>query len=336
MKVFLVANPLIDLEKSVQDFVLETKQIEIPGYLHAFNPSIIRWQGSLLLSFRIIPDPKSSFTTYIGFIWLDEDFNILSAPQILNLRDSKSVSPCRAEDARLISVGERLFMVYDDNVEKAVSKGGFRVFIAELIINGFEIEATHIECLSRFEGESIHKREKAWVPFVYECNLLLAYSIDPHKIFLPLEGAGECLTIDTTYQMISWKWGELRGGTPAMRIDSQRYLSFFHSSIRMSTVHSNGKNIMHYFMGAYTFSSEPPFALLEMSSEPIIGKNFYNGPEYKPYWKPIRAVFPCGYIFDDQNIWITYGRDDFEVWVVKLDKAGVLQSLIPVKNILTK
>ena len=97
--VFLPANTLIDLEKGVQDFVLETKQITIPGYPHAFNPSIVRWHGSLLLSFRVIPDPNSSFVCYIGFVWLDEKFNVISKPQLLDLRDAHSVSPSRAEDA---------------------------------------------------------------------------------------------------------------------------------------------------------------------------------------------------------------------------------------------
>lgn len=329
----LRADDYIDLEKSIQEFVLETKKIDIPGHPYAFNPSIIRWNGSLLLSFRIVPDIKATFLSDIGFIWLDDDFNPISEPQILSLRDSNSISPCRAEDARLVAVGKHLFMVYDDNIDSQISRGGFRVFIAELCINGFEIEAINVESLKRFEGESVDLREKSWVPFVYDDDLFLAYSISPHKIFLPLHGFGECLTIDTTFPLVKWKWGELRGGTPGLQIDSDRYLSFFHSSIRMQSVHSNGSNIMHYFMGAYTYSSEPPFALMEMSPEPIIGKNFYNGPEYRPYWKPIRAVFPCGYIFDERHIWIAYGKDDHEVCVVKLDKRGLLDSLIPVKSV---
>ena len=48
-----------------QDFVLEMKQIAIPGYSCAFNPSIIRWQGSPLLSFRI-RDEKTQQTNQMG------------------------------------------------------------------------------------------------------------------------------------------------------------------------------------------------------------------------------------------------------------------------------
>ena len=45
-------KPLLDLDKAYDGLVLEEKQIEIPGYPHAFNASIVRWNGSLLMSFR--------------------------------------------------------------------------------------------------------------------------------------------------------------------------------------------------------------------------------------------------------------------------------------------
>ena len=53
------ANDKLDLEKKPQDFVLETIKISVPDYPHAFNPSIIRWQGRLLMSFREIPSDYS-------------------------------------------------------------------------------------------------------------------------------------------------------------------------------------------------------------------------------------------------------------------------------------
>jgi predicted GH43/DUF377 family glycosyl hydrolase len=318
---------LINLEDRSQDFVLETKRLKIPGYPHAFNPGIVRWQGRLLMSFRIIPDRKQSFNTELGLIWLNEDFSAMSKPQILNLRDEFSNVPCRAEDARLITIGEKLYMIYDDNMEPRISKGGFRVYIAELQYDGEHFIPYPVECLCRFEGESRERREKAWVPFNYQDKLLLAYSILPHLIFFPrLNGSGICDTIACSQSSIQWDWGELRGGTPAHLLDGQ-YLAFFHSSIDMETVHSEGKKIAHYFMGAYTFSADPPFEITSISPEPIIGKNFYSGAKYKPYWKPIRCVFPCGYVYNQDYIWIVYGRDDHECWVAKLHRKKLQQSL---------
>ena len=318
-----------DLESAAQDFVLETRRIEIPGYPHAFNPGIIRWNGRTLMSFRVIPDRKYSFNGEIGLVFLDEEFRVMSEPQLLSLRDEYSIAPCRAEDARLIVLNDKLYVIYDDNTEPVISKGGFRVQVAQVYYDGEHFIVDQIEPLSTFENASRDVREKAWVPFDYQGNLLLAYSIHPHRIFYPrLDGTGVCDTIACTKSAIDWKWGILRGGTPGFK-EEEGYLAFFHSSIAMPTLHSNAETITHYFMGAYLFSHDPPFPITKISPEPIIGKNFYTGIQYKPYWKPVRCVFPCGYICDNEYIWIAYGRDDHETWVVKLDKKGLLRSLVP-------
>ena len=98
----------------------------------------------------------------------------------------------------------------------------------------------------------------------------------------------------------------------------------------MSTVHSEELDMPHYFMGAYTFSQHPPFEITKISPEPIVCHGFYDGLKYKPYWKPVRVVFPCGYIMNEHYIYVSYGRQDHEIWVIKLDKHKLKNSLIPV------
>jgi predicted GH43/DUF377 family glycosyl hydrolase len=83
-------------------------------------------------------------------------------------------------------------------------------------------------------------------------------------------------------------------------------------------------------MGAYTFSPEPPFEVTRISPSPIVGKNFYHGVTHRT-WKPLRVVFPGGFVSDEKHVWIVYGRQDHEVWAAKLDKQKLLQSLIPVE-----
>jgi predicted GH43/DUF377 family glycosyl hydrolase len=320
----------VDLEEMAQDFVLETKKIEIPGYPDAFNPSIIRWEGRYLMSFRVIPDPKFSFQSWIGLIFLDDDFHPVGPPQPLDMRQGCQ-TPCRAEDARLILIGDQLWMVYSDNREKKISRGGFRVYIAKVANDGDLFFLENIECLSCFEGEDRNVREKNWVPFDYQGNLLLAYSLQPHKILCPIVGTGECESVACSRSEIQWDWGVLRGGTPALLDSSGDYLAFFHSTKDMESLHSQGKIVSHYFFGAYTFSRHPPFAITRISPDPIVGKGFYEGRDYKPYWKPVRVVFPCGFVMNDDFIWIAYGRQDHEIWIVKLDKNGLLNNLKPVR-----
>lgn len=317
---------LIDMETNPHDFVLETKQIEVPGYPHAFNPSIVRWNGRLLMSFREIPFPIYPFTSQVGLVWLDDNYNPISEPQILETYGSRS------EDARLLTVGDRLYIVYSDNRDFFISRGGFRVYIGELECDGDIVTAHNLEGLFKFQGENGSVREKNWVPFDYHDNLLLAYSLTPHLIFQPLFGSGECNTIATSLCKNDWDWGELRGGTPAIKIGNE-YLSFFHSSKDILTVHSNGRVLPHYVMGAYTFNAEPPFEITRISPEPIRGKNFYHGKAYKPYWKSVRVIFPCGILVEEDQIIVAYGRQDHESWIVKIDKQALLDSLIPVETI---
>lgn len=319
-----------DLEEKAQDFVLETKKIEVNGYPDAFNPTIIRWRQSLLLCFRI-RDPKTKSTDGIGFSWLDENFNPKGKPQVLQ-RDLEPVyHTSMAQDPRLIEVGGRLYMVYS-NLEPYMDEAVRRVVIAEVIFDGVRFFINDAEYISYFDGKIPKRAEKNWTPFEYGGHLLLAYSINPHKIFYPVFGKRKCEVFSCTRSTIQWEWGELRGGTPAL-LNGNEYLAFFHSSKEMKTLHSNGKKHSHYFMGAYTFSNQPPFEITRISKEPIIGKKFYKGPLYNT-WKPLWCVFPGGFVFNQEFVWIAYGRQDHEMWIVKLDKNKLLQSLIPAYTVM--
>ncbi len=324
------AAEFIDLEERAQDFVVHTQQVIIPGYPHAFNPAIIRWNNRLLMSIRVIPDPAHSFTSWIGLVWLDEQFQPVGPVQKMCLRDEESSVPCRSEDGRLISVDGSLYLVYSDNEDSVITRGGCRMYVAQLDFDGEQFIVMHKERLSHFDMNDNTRRERNWVPFEYQNRLLLAYSLMPHHILYPLFGGTErCITFADSESACAWNWGELRGGTPGI-LENGEYLAFFHSSTRMTTVHSQGREMRHYFMGAYTFSGEFPFNITRMSPEPIIGKNFYHGPKYKPYWGSLVAIFPCGFVMDDQYIWIAYGREDHETWIAQLDKKKLYKSLVPV------
>lgn len=317
----------VDLEEMAQDFVLETKRIHIPGYPTAFNPSIIRYRGAILLSFRKY-DEATRVANKIGLIWLDEDFNPLSEPQFVEIRTQDPFCISKRQDARLITIGEKLFVVYNNVLKDIVDREIRRMVIAEVHYDGVHFTADNSDCFVNFEGAQLDRSEKNWVPFEYNHEMLLAYSIVPHRILRPIYGKSYCETVSLTRRSIKWNWGHLRGGTQAFLVDGN-YLAFFHCSKSMATAHSGGKNIPHYFMGAYSFEKDPPFGLIGISPKPIVGKGFYHGPAYKT-WKPLRVVFPAGYIFDNTQVYVVYGRQDYEVWVAKLDKRKLLESLVPV------
>lgn len=315
-----------NLEKMAQDYVLETKKIDIPGHPTAFNPSIVRWNGSILMSFRT-RDPITASTHLVGFVEVDEDFNLVSEPRFLDISEVNPYLPEKLQDVRLIAIKGDLYIVYN-NVVGPIEFEMRRMFMAKLQIEQDRFYLGNIESILDFEGASSSVPEKNWVPFEFKGEMMLAYSIQPHLIFQPMLGTSTCKTIAATNGKMRWEWGQMRGGTPAL-LTGEEYLAFFHSSKEMVTAHSDGKKISHYFMGAYTFASKPPFNITKVSPEPIIASNFYSGAKYNT-WKPLRVIFPCGYIMDTNFIWIAYGKQDHELWVVKLDKQGLYNSLVPV------
>ncbi len=312
-----------DLEDMAQEFVLETKRILIEGFPDAFNPSIIRWDGRLIMCFRTY-HPESRSTNEIALVELSEDFEPAGETKFLKFESPDPYCLMKRQDPRLLAVGGKLWVAYNNTVKGELR----RMLVAPVECVGGEFIVKPAECLLHFEGEREDRSEKNWVPFDYGGRLHLAYSLIPHKIFTPLYGSSACETAAASLSSLKWNWGVLRGGTPAL-LEGDEYLAFFHCSKSMATQHSKGKSIPHYFMGAYMFSARPPFHLTRISPEPIVGKYFYKGPAYKT-WKPLRVVFPGGYVSDDRFVWILYGRQDHEIWVAKLDKRQLLDSLIPV------
>ncbi len=323
----LYANKLENLDEKAQDFILEEKQIHIPGYPHAFNPSIVRFEnGRLLLSFRA-RDPLTKTPNIIGFVWLNEDFEPEDEPTLLTIYGGRHLKVSRAQDPRLIKIGDSFYIAYN-NILNDTDLDKRRMLISKLHYNEGKFYIFNPEPILSFSGDPKNWIEKNWAPFDYKGDIHFSYSLNPHRVFKLSPDSTSCETLSIHHANIDWKWGELRGGTPAL-LDGKSYLGFFHSFLDMKSVQSKGQKISHYFMGAYRFQPNYPFALTHISREPIIGTTFYNPPEY-PTWKPLRAIFPGGLIFDDQYIWVVYGRQDHECFVVKIDKERLMNSLVPV------
>jgi predicted GH43/DUF377 family glycosyl hydrolase len=323
---FICAHP-INLESAPQNFIEEIKQIQIPSHPHAFNPSLIQMEGKLLMSFRSIENLKNKYDSTIGLVFLNDDLEIISKCYILPFKDPSSKKITRVDDVRLVDIAGSTYIVYADNPHPVLSRGGYRVYTAKLNFENDHFFLTDQICLSDFPDNDLNRREKNWVPFDCNGSLLLAYSLTPHRIYYPIPGSERCELLCQSDREIQWNFGELRGGTPALAINPCEYLCFFHSSIRIPSVHTDEKNIVHYFMGAYTFSKEPPFAITKCSPTFLSYPGFYSGPTYTPYWQPVKVVFPCGFVIDQDTILLSYGRDDHECWIAKLSKSGLLQNL---------
>lgn len=316
-----------DLDTLAQDFVYEKKQIHIPGFSEPFNPSIVKWKDGYLLSFRTLVNANRPLHSQIGLVLLNSNFEVISEPQLLNTREKLPLHPSKSEDARLFSINDRIYIIYNDN-EEYHDHGTRRMYYSELFFDGttFTVQP---ECINDFPDEKWERWEKNWVPFDYDGTMLLAYSILPHKIFLPIFGMGKCEMLASTTSSFFWPWGNgrLYGGTPALKTE-EGYLAFFHSSCKLMTQQTGDFVTWHYFMGAYLFDPHPPFAIKKISPQPIISRGLYDNPLlYK------RVIYPGGYVMDNHNIWIVYGREDCECWVIRIDKQKLLESLVPVNEV---
>ncbi len=319
-----------NLDDMAQSFVLETKRIVIAPHDFAFNPSIIPWNGGLLLSYRL-EHPKEKPVNRYGFIWLDEQFDPIGEPYVFHLENLKK-GDYTANDIRLIGVGEDLYIVYNQCTKINIfSKKVPRLYIRKVLFDGVNFSFSE-PLLLYFKGMDKNKYEKNWMPFIYQDNLYFVYSISPHRILKPNLKTGECEFVYRTFPNINWDFGELRGGSPAI-ISGGEYLAFFHSMVDAASMHSEGKKTLHYFMGAYTFSSEPPFQITKISPQPIVSKGFYEGKHRRVEWgEPRRVIYPAGFIQDENYVWVAYGRNDCEAWIAKIDKQGLIDSLVPVSS----
>ncbi|NNM43787.1 MAG: hypothetical protein HKM07_05540 [Chlamydiae bacterium] len=328
-----------DLEIHTQEFVVQTKLIQIVNHPHAFNPSIIRWNGGILLCFRELDDWQKS---YLGLVWVDEAMRPISPVQMLSTEVESGF-----EDVRLVAVQDKLYIVYsgtpsnppklENDKKKLIGSSGYNVRIraAELVYDK-EFSVHNDESFIIFDGENPNRPEKNWVPFEHNGELLFSYSLSPHKVLRPIWGTGRCETVSPGDYKIESHLGELRGGTPGILLENGKILSFFHTQKHMESRHSLGQPTPHYFMGAYLYSSDMPFEITHISPEPIVGPGFYNGRFYKPHWHSVNVVFPGGFIMQESDgkkyAWVLYGRQDHEIWAAKIDVDNLLKSLVEVKN----
>ena len=168
--------------------------------------------------------------------------------------------------------------------------------------------------------------QKNWIPFEWNKTLLLSYEINPHQVLYANLHDGACYHYSETAPQLNWSLGKIRGSTPPLMVDGE-FLAFFHSSIVTESQYSDGRELWHYFMGAYTFSSAPPFNITKITEYPIFADEFYKN---STHWYK-RVVFPGGFVESGPSFFVAYGRDDCEIWIAEIDKAALKLALKPVK-----
>ncbi|HSX14040.1 MAG TPA: hypothetical protein VLE96_06460 [Chlamydiales bacterium] len=305
------------------EIVIAHKRIFFHEYPDAFNPSIIDYNDGYLLTFRYTPHQKNESISYIGICLLNDEFEPVSSPEILLTRHQNSLTQSQSEDARLFKFRDKIFVIYNDNIDLNNPSIYDRrdMFIAEIfLINDRFVLSSPLKLFCQEKKSQLW--EKNWVPFEWNQMLYLSYSINPHEVLYTNLINGSCYSVFNSSKFCMWNYGALRGSSAALLVDGE-YLAFFHSSKVMASKASYDHPTWHYFMGAYTFSANPPFEMTRISQEPIVSEGFY---EPSLSWK--KVVFPGGYVIQGSLIHVAYGKDDSEIWIATIDKTALMESLV--------
>jgi predicted GH43/DUF377 family glycosyl hydrolase len=302
--------------------LLETRQIEIPNYPNAYNPSIVPYKGGYLLSFRYqtrfprtMQGPRMD-VSMIGVVKLSEDFVLdEESVQLLHLRSYSKEFSLTAEDGRLFMIGDRLFLFFNDLFEGS-EVGECAMYMAELEEErggDFVVKGSPKPLLY----EHATRKEKNWSPFVKNGKCYCIYSDQPERIILQVDvETGLCREAGKEEYRPNWTFGQIRGGTPALDIGGEM-LAFFHSSF-----YSNRKAV--YVMGAYLFDQEFPFRIRAMSRLPLA-----EAKDYEKMGQVKLVEFPGGLIVEDEFVHVAWGKDDRKLFLTTFDKKKLIESMKP-------
>jgi hypothetical protein len=178
-------------------------------------------------------------------------------------------------------------------------------------------------------GEENVRKDKEEVP-----EILLIQCINPLtvvKVVRPPNNEYKYATVfsKTAVMPLQWRYGDLRGGTNAILLSMPNcYFAFFHTSHQLA-----GNPVKTYFMGAYTFSTKPPFQLLSVSPLPIMDEALYTGP-----WNPLRlrridyVPFPSTIFLRGEEVILSLGHQDHAGYLAAFNLQELLRSLKPVNG----
>lgn len=317
MALFHRAEARVIFETRIQPIQSEwVKKISLKGYQDAFNPSLVRTTDGFLLTFRHLPDPAQSSLSDIVAVLLDETFKPVGEPQKLHTRTPECRVRSQSEDARVFKFQDDIYIIYNDNVDtEGTDAGSARkrtMYLSKLQVQDGLIRLGQPLMLMHAQNHSSRPIEKNWSPFEWNGHLLLSYTISPHEVLRVDLESGICEPIYRTRNDFPQKWGQPRGGAPA-QLTTGHYLSLSHSWIYQSSWASGYRRMPHYYMQAYTFSPEPPFEIRQATSLPLVLEGMYT-----PSGLDKRVIYPAGLVVDDNRLYISYGKDDHEIWIAKI------------------
>ena len=292
-----------------------------------WDASVIPWNGRLLLVCnQYVRGPLIftwlNLTNYHSFFDNKPYLGIGTAPTMLN-------QPTVGEDPRILVVNQSLLYVvysFGNPMRMRIMSIGLenqRISVLKTSLN-IELETS---VNSNIENAAIQKN---WAPFLHNESLFFIQRLNPFTV----------VSIDSNFEngtspiakvismsnilRLSWKYGTLRGGTNAVQISPDEYLGFFHTTSNIPR-RTAARWFVTYFMGAYTFSTSPPFELRRISPVPIIKDSFYRGAWFGKNMD--YCVFPSSLYVDHGFAVISLSLQNTDSYMAKFLLSELLNSL---------
>ncbi len=334
---FHVKDPFLQLPFSLSTvrfaeedgIVLDVKTLSIRNVTAPYNASLIDRGDDLLLFFRY--DQFSNgcplpFKARIGCVKLDENLD-QTDEEYREIRLENEFN----EDPRAFFVNDHLYLSYSSVRKNRPSESSAR------IIKLAHLDASTLDVIDEISLDLKRQNiEKNWTPFAVtngaQEDLFFKYYLSKNQnLFLEnfkLAHLSEVIHPHPRFPKNGgWatQWGELRGGTPALKISDDEYLAFFHSSFACVD------GTFWYIMGAYTFETKRPFRITQVSHYPLLFKGIFTAPLLNTANPNVRCVFPAGFVIKQKQgkevIYLSIGENDSCVKILTIDKEALLSSL---------
>lgn len=266
----------------------------------AFNASIVRYNGQLLLAYR-----EAQHRSRLFVAELDDNYKALRVHKVKIDHERATIGQ---EDPRLFIHRGKLHLMFVGVDPFDEHTYGIRANVLYARLDDrFQPEAVYYP---HYANRSVW--EKNWAFFSHDDRLYCVYEIKPHTVFEIEED--RIVHVYQTPTPHPWEGGHLRGGSAPHRVGDS-YYHWFHGRVGAGTG-------TIYNTGLYRFRAEPPFAVEAMTREPIQ----WADPNSR-VGATAAVVFVCGAILEDDKWRVSMGVHDRGVEVATYDHTAVEKTL---------
>lgn len=302
-------------------YITDIKALKIPGSLGAtYNPSIIKYKDGYLLAFRMDnmikyyhPDERhNEYTSEIGLVKLDKDLNIVGQYQKISNSIMGCPERCTAEDPRLFEFQNKPYIIFNrgeyiPSHDNQTSRRMYMGVLDEDQNGDFKINDI-LALVSPRVGTLV---ERNWTPFVHGNVLYLIYSTEPFLTILkPNLKTGISEIVQDEAFDTGFLFGQVKGGTPLLEIDKNKYIGFFHSNVLAD-------NRKLYYMVPAIFSydlNHGNFKFDEVAQYP-----YFLSLNTFPREIKVSLFFPSGLVKNGDDLILSTGKNDSEIVLFRLN-----------------